>query len=243
MMIPLNYGRSFLIGTAPSNQVRLWIESRTRIIDENSGVEEDYLQAGSCKSEHTFAPKDLFVKDNYDFMPIFGPERSVIFRRKAWLNPNYADYRPTSGMWGGPKYHLVEVESYEEVKSNQEVLEAAHSFEPIVGQTEIWNNKTKLRAIIEYPVKTLNNNIEDDIYQVDTGPVGLPDLSKTCDHHIERFSLAFVAFNVPEFADFVIESPTAIREDGAEGKEICRVRHYSKIISLEARNRLYLLKV
>ena len=33
-MMPLDYGRSFLIGTWPENEVRFWVESRTRIIDE-----------------------------------------------------------------------------------------------------------------------------------------------------------------------------------------------------------------
>ena len=243
MMTPLDYGRSFLIGTDPNNQVRLWVESRTRIIDENTGKEEDYHQFGSCKSENTFAPKDLFHKDNYDFMLIFGPEHSVIFRRKAYLNPNYTQYINTAELFGGPEYHLVEAQEYEEIKTNQEIFDAAHTFMPIVGQTEIWNPQTKLRAIIEYPVKSLNNNIQDDIYQVDTGPVALPDLAKTCDRHIERIALAYVAFNVPEFADFVIEAPTVIRENGDQGKEICKIHHYSKIISLETKNRLFLLKV
>ena len=56
-MIPLDYGRSFLIGKAPENEVRFWVESRPRIIDEKSGQCEDYVQVGSCKSEATFAAK------------------------------------------------------------------------------------------------------------------------------------------------------------------------------------------
>ena len=40
-MIPLDYGRSFIIGKAPSHEVRFWVESRTRITDEKSGQYED----------------------------------------------------------------------------------------------------------------------------------------------------------------------------------------------------------
>ena len=54
-LAPLDYGRSFLLGKAPSNEVRFWVESRTRLIDEQTGDVEDYLQVGSCKSENTFA--------------------------------------------------------------------------------------------------------------------------------------------------------------------------------------------
>ena len=51
-------------------------------------------------------------------------------------------------------------------------------------------------------------NIDEnaDIYQVDTGIVLFPDLSKRYDRQIETFSLAYVAFNAPHFADFVIEN-------------------------------------
>jgi len=85
MMTPLDYGRSFLIGKV-ENEVRFWVESRTRITDEQTGAIEDYIQAGSCKSEHTFAKKDLFIKNNYDFVPVFGPNFGIVFRRWASLD-------------------------------------------------------------------------------------------------------------------------------------------------------------
>ena len=73
MLRPLDYGRSFLIGRWPGNQVRFWVESRTRIIDEKAGTHEDYVQTGSCKTEDTFGPGNLFREDCRDFLPIFGP--------------------------------------------------------------------------------------------------------------------------------------------------------------------------
>ncbi len=80
-------------GKWAENPVRFWIESRMRIIDQEKRGAIDYHQCASCKSENTFAPKDLFHKDNYDFLPIFGPEDGVIFRRKAWLNAGYRQIR------------------------------------------------------------------------------------------------------------------------------------------------------
>ena len=104
---------------------------------------------------------------------------------------------------------------------------------PIVSQTEIWDTDTQMRAIIECPVKTVNMDEKRGIYQVDTGPVLFPDLSKRYERSIEAFSLAYVAFNVSHFADFVIEQPTPIIEDG---KEIAWVYHYAGIRSLKAKN-------
>ncbi|MDP6112178.1 MAG: hypothetical protein QGF00_10870 [Planctomycetota bacterium] len=235
-MIPLDYGRSFLIGLAPKNEVRFWIESRTRIIDDQTGQFEDYIQTASCKSERTFAEKDLFQDDNYNFMPIFGPEYSVIFRRKAYLNDGYKDCVPSSQMWDGQRYHLIEPAECVELKSNEEIREATYSMHPIVGQTEISDSETGQRAIFEFPVKTMNTRRADDLYQVDTGPLAFPDLTKRHERNVDGISLAFVAFNAPDFADFVVEVPTSLGEGMPE------VHHYSELISLPAQNRVYVMR-
>ncbi|MSP14409.1 MAG: hypothetical protein EXR62_15835 [Chloroflexi bacterium] len=242
MWTPLDYGRSFLIGKAPSNEVMFWVESRTRIIDEKNGTSEDYVQCASCKSEHTFAAHDLLQDDNYDFMPIFGPEYGLIFRRKAWLNPNYKSVVLAENMWAGQIYNLVEARALRELHTVQDVIDATHTLHPLVAQTEIWQADTGLRAIIEYPVKTMNTNREKHIYQVDTGPVLLPDLSQRWERHADGMSLAFVVFNVPDFADFVIEGPTVIADAHTTAGEPVKINHYSRKVSLTAQNRLYVLE-
>ena len=97
----IDYGQSFISGTVSSNRVRFLVESRTRILDERTGKTHDYYQCASCKSENTFARKDLFMEDNYDFIPIFGPEDGLLFRRKAYLNPRYREWRKAEDLWGG----------------------------------------------------------------------------------------------------------------------------------------------
>ena len=230
-MIPLDYGRAFLIGNAPENEVRFWVESRTRIIDKTSGQSEDYVQVGSCKSEHTFAKDNLLHEDNYDFLPIFGPEWSVVYRRHANLRDSYREIRRSEEWWNGQQYHLIVGSDVEELTSDAAVREATYDSVPIVAQTQVRNEKTGLQAIMEYPVKTMNTNRANDIYQVDTGPVAFPDLSQRHARHVDALSLAFVVFNAPHFADFVLEMPTRVGDE--------QVYHYSKVVSLAAVNRLY----
>ena len=236
-MIPLDYAKSFLLGTSPGNEVRFWVESRTRLIDQQAGTTEDYIQCASCKSENTFAETELLMEDNYDFLPIFGPELCVIFRRKAWLNPEYRETRLAEEMWGGPISHLIEAGAARELKSDQDILDATYAFDPIVAQTEITNADTGLTAIIEYPVKTMNTIRASRTYQVDTGPIAFFDLTRRAERPIDQLSLAFVVFNAPHFADFVIEGPTTIGDGRPDGDT--RVHHYANRVSLPATNRLY----
>ena len=234
-MTPLDYGRSFLIGKGSTNEVRFWIESRTRIVDEREGTREDFYQTASCKSENTFRERDLFQQDNYDFLPIFSAGYGLIFRRHARLSDRYRETRPYAENFGGYDLHLVEGEKIRELPSNASIREETYRFAPLVSQTEIRNEKTGLRALIESPVKTMNTRREDDRYQVDTGPLAFPDLSKRRERFVDCLSLAFVAFNAPHFADFVIEAPTPF---DARHPDV-QVHHYSKIVSLPSRNRLF----
>ena len=211
--------------------MRFWVESRTRIISEASGQSEDYVQVGSCKSEHTFARENLLHEDNYDFLPVFGPEWSVVYRRHADLRDSYREIRRSQEWWNGQQYRLIVGREVEELTSAAAVRQATYDAVPIVAQTQVRNAETGLQAILEYPVKTMNTNRASDLYQVDTGPVAFPDLSQRRARHVEALSLAFVVFNAPHFADFVLEAPTRVGDE--------QVYHYSKRVSLAAVNRLY----
>jgi hypothetical protein len=233
---PLDYGRSFLSGKWAENRVRFWIESRTRIIDPQRGAPIDYFQCASCKSEDTFARENLFYKDNYDFLPIFGPEDGVIFRRMAVATPRYREIRKSAEMWEGQVYKLHRPRSVRLLASNKEIREATHFGVPVVAQVEITDPGTRLRAIIEFPVKTMNIHDGKDLYQVDSGPVAFADLSRRYPRPAEALSLAFIAFNAPAKADFIIEDVTPV---SAAGREVARVMHYSRRASLAAVNRLF----
>ena len=234
----IDYGKSFFCNTAEFNSVRMWIESRTTIFDTAAGESRTYYQGASCKSENTFGETDLFYEDNYDFLPIFGDGQVLVFRRFADKRGDmYKSVKKMEEMWGAnPVIYTPVPEEVTELDSFEKIRDASAAGIPIVTQTEFHNNETGLRAIIEAPCKTMNISHSKKMYQVDTGPIALPDLSKRYDTPIKSLSLAFIAFNKPHFADFVIEAPTPIMN---EDKEVGIVYHYSKRLTLEVKNRIF----
>jgi hypothetical protein len=122
-----------------------------------------------------------------------------------------------------------------ELDSFEAIRDATAAGTPLVSRTEFSDEQSGLRAIIEAPVKTINIQPDRRMYQVDTGPIALPDLARRYEPRVECLRLAFVAFNAPHFADFVIEQPTPVIEDG---QERAQVFHYSLPISLPAKNTL-----
>lgn len=236
----IDYGKSFLCNTSEFNSVRMWIESKTTITDTKSGKSTIYYQGASCKSENTFGEKDLFYKDNYDFLPIFGDGKVLVFRRYAnKRGEGYRSIKKMEEMWGGnPVIYAPVATVITELDSFEKIRDATASGIPIVTQTEFQNKETGLLAIIEAPCKTMNISHPKKIYQVDTGPIAFPDLSKKYGVQIDCLSLAFIAFNTDHFADFVIEAPIPIIEND---KEVSTAYHYSKIRSLQVKNRIFAL--
>ena len=89
-------------------------------------------------------------------------------------------------------------------------------------------------AAIEYPVKTINANERDSVYQPDTGPVLFPDLSLEPEDLIEGMQLAYVAFNTSSWAEFIVRVPTPLTEE-------ISVYHYSENVRLHTHNQIIAL--
>jgi hypothetical protein len=116
----------------------------------------------------------------------------------------------------------------------QAICEATFTGDPLVGITTI--RRDRYEAAIEYPVKTMNANERDWVYQTDTGPVLFPDLDAEPQDLHERLEVAFEAHNDPGWVQFIVRRPTRIT-DGVE------VYHYSDSIRLDdVENALYRIR-
>ena len=231
----LDYGRSFVCHPSTSNAVRFWVESRTILFDDRAGSTREILQCGSCKSENTFHKQDLFKKDNYNFMPIVAGNDVLFINRFIDVRRVYKQHIKAEEAFGKPNPKLHYGARVTELRTFEEIRDANATDVPLAAQTEITDEASGLRCVMEYPIKTMNVSIDKSIWQVDTGPVVFPDLTKRFDPLLECVRLAFAAFNAPDFCDFVIEQPTPIVRDG---KEACEVYHYSNPVSFPAKNRV-----
>jgi hypothetical protein len=232
-MTVYDYGRSFVtfVTEGRGNNARLQVESVCSLSDARTGKTTDYVFYASCKSEHTFAERDLFIEENYDFCGIFSDEEYVIFRTHS----THTDRWREEGLWRDRfedvRFDLVSVEA-EELDGTTAMVQRSLDNVPLAGRVEI--GEGDLNAVIEFPIKTMNANDIRPIYQVDTGPLPFPDFSADVDLHVKRLSPAYVAYNAPDFADFVVQQPVTV--DGMV------VTHYSKPISLVAKTSVLAMK-
>ncbi len=234
-MTAIDFGRSFVTFVTPgrANNARIQVECRCEFSDAEAGTNEELFLVASCKSEATYAEKDLFTSPNYDFCGVFNETQLSIIRTPASAADQRPDVSPVEGRFLEVYRQIVSAPA-EPLPTSADVVAATLAGKPIVARTVFGDPSGRYKCALEYPVKTMNANDIRPMYQVDTGPVPFPTFDPDVELTAGRFRLAFVAFNAPHSADFVIQTPTEI----APGVQ---TPHYSEIISLEATNELFAL--
>lgn len=122
---------------------------------------------------------------------------------------------------------------YEEgrlLENAKDRVEAVLDNEILVARTAYQDDR--YRVAIEYPIKTVNANERDWVFQPDTGPILLPDLSREPGNLIGGMELTYIAFNQEDWAEVVVRLPTVV----AEGVQ---VYHYSRAARIHATNEVF----
>ncbi|MCA9177632.1 MAG: hypothetical protein KDB14_24265 [Planctomycetales bacterium] len=236
------------------NNARIQLECRCRL--RRADLECWYFLGASCKTERVGVAQDIWTEPNADFVPIFSAEQSLGTHngRLRW-RPNqflhvktYARCGVDVELYGQGgtrqtdrqsgqvvdafddlKLTLVEAES-RELATVEEVVQATLSGVPLVARTAY--QAGGIEVLLEYPVKTINANERDMIYQTDTGPVLFPDQAVEDVSQIAGFELAYAAFNCAEWTEFLLRAPTEVSPD-------VQVQHYSRPLRVNCRNQLF----
>jgi hypothetical protein len=227
-----DFSRSFITFVTKNrgNNARIQVEASCNLLDRETGDLENYYLVASCKGEDTYGKGQLFLEPSYDFCMIYSSTDFMIIR--THINAE-RDNRTV----GGNKDHFLDVHFHiqmseaEELENAEDVVKATLANRILNGRTEIADDAGRYRATLEFPIKTMNVNDVVGMYQVDTGPILLPDFASSKEHAVERFHLAFVAYNRVDEAYFVIQKPTPI---GPRGDE--EASYYSDIVRMSARN-------
>jgi len=217
-----------------TNFARLQVESRCLVLDQEGKLLEEFFQYASCKAEDTHGEdRDLFQDPNYDFSGIFSREHYAIYRCRAPQTGDIAERGPVEPRFQEVRFQIRPARNVQQLDHVDAIIKATLQGLPLVGRTEICDKATGYRAIMEYPVKTINVRPSGNVYQVDTGPVAFPDFDAEAERLVDRMELSYVAYNRDCEAHFIIlrATPVTVRD-----KEVCRVCHYSEFRRMPAKN-------
>ena len=222
------------------NNARIPIECRCVVTEKVTDQVQAFVLGASCKTERVGAEGDIWLEPNADFCPIFSDDRFLSLKTYSQVGTEMELYPPGSGSQSDRQSGFID-DTYDSVKidlaecdgelleSAREIVEAVLANQNLVARTELENDR--YLALIEHPVKTINANERDWIYQTDTGPVLFPDLSVEPDSIMTSLELAYSAFNCPDWIEFIVRRSTPTTSD-------INVYHYSDAVRCDSRNQM-----
>lgn len=216
------------------NNVRINLECRCELAERKTGKSQVYVLGASCKSERVGVDRDIWLDPNSDYCLVMSADEYLIL--KSWAHTGIQIMRYPESLGPQPQRQAganreawaeygIEVRSApgRQLDSIEATIAAIRGDRPLVSRTEY--DDGDYHVVIDHPVKTINYSERENIFQTDTGPILLPDLSaqrlRRGERLVECFDLAYSAFNAANWAEFVINVPTSVGQDIA-------VNHYSK---------------
>jgi hypothetical protein len=227
------------------NNVRFKLDARVVITHKALGRVHDYVLTSSCKSEQVWVKRDIWHQPNADMCMMAGRKEFLVYKRWDRTDKGVMLFPPSLGVQperqlGDPsvsfdRFSIDLVKRPGHVLGNLDaILAALMTDTPVLGQTEY--EARGHQVFLEYPVRCVNFSERERYYQVDTGPILLPDLDQEYKTLLEGCRLAYIAHNCPEWAELIVCVPTPLTD-------AIKVHHYSQSIRIEGtRNRLIALK-
>lgn len=223
------------------NNVRMSLDARAVITHKPSGKTTEFVLSSSCKSEQVWVDRGVWHQPNADMCMLAGRDEFLVFKRwdktdkGVMLFPASLGVQPERQV-GNPddtfdRFSVnLATRKGKLLEGIDAIVETLFANTPVISQTEY--EQGDYRVLLEYPIKVVNFSERERYYQVDTGPILLPDLEEPPSSLIESCRLAYVAHNVPEWAEFIVCVPTPLNDT-------IKVHHYSQSIRIEGtRNRL-----
>ena len=251
--LAIDFARSYLVfrSTRVNHTPRLQLDAACTLTGPD-GAPRRFVLTCPCIGEHMYLSAGLIQQPPFEFLMVAEHRREYAILRRHATAPaagappevhRLGEAMSTRSGVPAPVVALdVSIATHTHVRpasSHADLRAALDAGWPVVGRTTYLAEDGQTTVALEYPVKVLNVAVDRPLWQVDTGPVLVPDLSEYGTGRPEplagRFSLAFLVYNTWDRAEIALRRPTVLVE--GEGEHVA-TEHYSEVRALQARNEL-----
>jgi hypothetical protein len=227
------------------NNARFPVECRCRIAGGlGSGVDPvEYVLGASCKAEQVHVRENIWHDPPADMCLVASREEFLVIKswdrnnRGVMLSPATLGPQPERQAGRcGEAFTDLRIDLGESpgqlLPSTESIVAAVLDNRRLVSHTE-FVSESGTRVCVEYPVKVINAREREMFYQVDTGPVLVPDAAAYDGQHaISKLRLAYIAHNSLGCTELLVNVPTPIAANVS-------VNHYSRVLKVAATNRMF----
>jgi hypothetical protein len=188
-----------------------------------------------CRHERMYQEEGIIKNPSGEYRVIYSRHRQFDIC-KLLVEEGERPKSTTTARFSSLVFAIRHYDEATPLETDAAVVAATQANLPIGARTELWAGARGLRAVLEYPIRTMNFHPERTRFQVDTGPLNFPDLAADDEHWIDRRAVAHAVYNPFDRCEFVCKRPTPLLHDS---QEVARIFDYSDFWSLPARHTLY----
>ena len=239
-MKPIDFARSYITFFYPSypNNARITLDAACTLTDEQSGESDIFYLNVPVRHEGNYYERnaDLFQLPNFDWCAIWSEKEHLFIRTCTSSDRDQRERSSSPGRFSEVHMNIRSLDNHRPLADAEQIVQSVKDSLPLVARTELRDEQRHLRVTLEYPVKTINFLDNPARFQVDTGPVIVPDFAATMVNAIQRFDLAFVNYNTLDRAEFLLRRPSPVLEGN---NLLCSVTDYQVPWSVPARTEFY----
>ncbi len=209
------------------NMARIQLDALIDVIDRRSGQSERFVLIAPCRTEWVYAEDRLFHMPNEEYRKIYSLSEDRSMGQAITDSGRLRRARKVSGVYRSLKIDVCTSSRTRQLLTPAEIVKATGENLPLVGRTRLDDPDGNRHYVLEYPIKTMNFQPVTNSFQVDTGPLLIPDFDSQAESVINRLAMAHVAYNRLDRAEFILRRPTEVQDE--QGKSLCQVLHYSEV--------------
>ena len=201
------------------NIARIQLDAACTISDAGTGTSETFYLIAPCRAERMYLDTPLFQLPNYEFCGIWTAQEYLIIRTGWASAQDNRQYGLHHDRWR-VQLDLRHYRAARQLSDDGAIVEATLANLPLVARTTLHDTTHGKQAVLEYPIRTMNLMQQPPRFQVDTGPLLLPDFNRPAAHLIEHFELAHVVYHTLDQAEFILRKPVALAEPSTDYSEV-----------------------
>ena len=152
-----DFSRSFATfeASGSGNNARIQVEARCDLLDLKTGESENHYPVASCKGEDTHEKGCLFLSPSYNLGMIYSSTDFVILCTHVPADSDNTTVGDNGGDFLDVQFHISMVHA-EALENARNVVQAAFASRVLGGRTEISDDEGRHRAVLEFPIRTMN---------------------------------------------------------------------------------------
>lgn len=216
------------------NRARIQLDAIIDVVQISTGNYQRFVLIAPCRTEWVYAEDRLFQLPSSEYRNIYSLSQQRGMGRSITHTGGRSRGTPVSPTFRSLTIDVHTFTRTQRLSTAADIVKATASNVPLVGRTTINDPDGKFRYILEYPIRTMNFQPKTNSFQVDTGPLLVPDFKVNEQQAIDRLEMAHIAYNRLDRAEFILRRPTKIKAE--DDHTLCEVLQYSEAREDHAEN-------